>query len=108
MEWFALELALAADIATLDDLHKDCLTKAQDFEAETNSRTEELKALAMAKKAVVENTKGATEQSYSFMQMATSTDLHQVEAVQFIKNLAKKQNAPALAQLASQIGRAHV
>jgi len=42
--------ALAADIATLEDLHKDCLTKAQDFEAETKSRTEELKALAEAKK----------------------------------------------------------
>merc|ERR1719272_2388426 len=31
------------------------MTKAQDFEAETTSRGEELKALAMAKKAVVEN-----------------------------------------------------
>merc|ERR1719510_2696738 len=32
--------ALAADISTLEDLHKDCLTKAQDFEAETKSRSE--------------------------------------------------------------------
>merc|ERR1719362_168597 len=42
--------ALSADIATLEDLHKDCLTKAQDFEAATKSRSEELKALAEAKK----------------------------------------------------------
>jgi hypothetical protein len=98
--------ALAEDVAALADLHSNCMTKAQDFEAETTSRGEELKALAMAKKAVVENTKGATEQSYSFMQMATSSDLKNTEAVQFIKNLAKKHNAPALAQLASRIASA--
>jgi len=51
--------ALAADIATLTDLHKDCLTKAQDFEAETKSRSEELKALAEAKKILKETTAGA-------------------------------------------------
>ena len=34
------------------------MTKAEDFEAETQSRGEELKALAMAKKAVKDNTSG--------------------------------------------------
>merc|ERR1719198_1330382 len=87
---------LAEDKRVLGKLHMDCMTKAQDFEAETTSRGEELKALAMAKKAVVENTEGATEQSYSFMQMTTSSDLKNTEAVQFIKNLAKKTKAPAL------------
>merc|ERR1719375_3042667 len=82
------------------------MTKAQDFEAETTSRGEELKALAMAKKAVVENTAGATEQQYSFLQIATSADLAKTETVQFIKNLAKKTNTPALAQLASRISSA--
>jgi chromosome segregation ATPase len=98
--------ALNEDLNALGGLHMDCMTKAQDFEAETTSRGEELKALAMAKKAVVENTAGATSQQYDFMQLSSSTDLHQVEAVQFIKNLAKKQNAPALAQLASRISSA--
>jgi len=42
--------ALAEDVAALADLHQNCMTKAQDFEAETTSRGEELKALAMAKK----------------------------------------------------------
>merc|ERR1719162_2892925 len=98
--------ALAEDVAALADLHNNCMTKAQDFEAETTSRGEELKALAMAKKAVVESTAGATEQSYSFMQMSSRSDLSKTEAVQFIKNLAKKQNAPALAQLASRIASA--
>merc|ERR1719157_439223 len=97
---------LNEDLNALGSLHMDCMTKAQDFEAETTSRGEELKALAMAKKAVVENTSGAGGQTYSFMQLSTSSDLHQVEAVQFIKNLAKKHNEPALAQLASRISSA--
>jgi len=98
--------ALAEDVAALADLHSNCMTKAQDFEAETTSRGEELKALAMAKKAVVENTQGATDQSYSFMQMSSSSDLKNTEAVQLIRNLAKKHHAPALAQLASRISSA--
>merc|ERR1719160_554050 len=98
--------ALAEDIAALADLHSNCMAKAQDFEAETTSRGEELKALAMAKKAVVENTSGAAGQTYSFMQLSSSRDLHQTEAIQYIKNLAKKHNAPALAQLASRISSA--
>merc|ERR1719326_1201611 len=98
--------ALAEDRKALGELHMDCMTKAQDFEAETTSRGEELKALAMAKKAVVENTAGAAGQTYSFVQISSSRDLHQTEAVQFIKNLAKKHSAPALAQLASRISSA--
>jgi len=98
--------ALNEDLNALGSLHMDCMTKAQDFEAETTSRGEELKALAMAKKAVVENTAGATSQQYGFLQLSSTKDLHQTEAVQFIKNLAKKQNAPALAQLASRISSA--
>merc|ERR1719375_698777 len=43
--------ALNEDLNALGSLHMDCMTKAQDFEAETTSRGEELKALAMAKKS---------------------------------------------------------
>jgi len=100
--------ALAEDRRTLGNLHMDCMTKAQDFEAETTSRGEELKALAFAKKAVVENTAGATGQQYSFLQtqIRSSLDLSTTEAVQFIKNLAKKQHSAELAQLASRISSA--
>lgn len=98
--------ALNEDVNALGGLHMDCMTKAQDFEAETTSRGEELKALAMAKKAVVENTAGAGGQTYSFMQISSSIGLRQTEAVQYIKDLAKKQHAPALAQLASRIASA--
>merc|ERR1719158_2002272 len=97
--------ALAEDRKALGELHMDCMTKAQDFEAETTSRGEELKALAMAKKAVVDNTAGATGQTYDFLQtmIMSSSDLRKVEAMQVIKNLAKKTNTPALAQLAARI-----
>jgi len=95
--------ALTEDVNALGDLHTDCMTKAQDFEAETTSRGEELKALAMAKKAVKESTGGATEQSYSFIQLQTSTDLKNFEVVRLVKELARKQNEPVLAQLASRM-----
>merc|ERR1719183_1161122 len=96
---------LNEDVAALGDLHQDCMTKAQDFEAETNSRGEELKALAMAKKAVKDNTGGAFEQS-SFLQMSSSSDLKNFEVVRLVKDLARKQHAPALAQLASRMASA--
>jgi chromosome segregation ATPase len=98
--------ALAEDIKALGDLHSDCMTKAQDFEAETTSRGEELKALAMAKKAVKDNTGGATGQTYSFVQLQSSTDLKNFEVVRLIKDLARKQHASALAQLASRMSSA--
>ena len=37
---------LNEDTSTLKTLHQDCLEKSQDFEAETKSRGEELKALS--------------------------------------------------------------
>lgn len=98
--------ALAEDIKALGELHTDCMTKAQDFEAEVTSRGEELKALAMAKKAVKDNTGGAADQTYSFMQLQSSTDLKSFEVVRLVKDLARKQHAPALAQLASRINSA--
>lgn len=97
---------LAEDVTALGDLHQDCMTKAQDFEAETTSRGEELKALAMAKKAVKDNTGGATEQSYDFLQLSSSSDLKNFEVVRLVKDLARKQHAPALAQLASRMASA--
>jgi len=98
---------LNEDIKDLAGLHAECMSKASDFEAEVTSRGEELKALAMAKKAVVESTAGAGGQSYSFFQsnslITSKVDLARFEAVRYIKDLARKQNAPALAQLASRM-----
>jgi len=99
---------LAEDTSTLATLHQDCMKGAEDFEAETKSRGEELKALATAKKVIVEATSGAADQSYSFFQVSRSqltsgADLANFEAVRFVRDLAHKQNSPALAQLAQRM-----
>merc|ERR1719321_1646310 len=76
---------LAEDKKTLEELHGDCLAKAEEFEAETKSRGEELAALATAKKVIGETTGGAAGQSYglnqvSFVQLRSRTDLAKFEA----------------------------
>jgi chromosome segregation ATPase len=99
---------LADDIATKSELHNDCMTAAEEFELATKSRGEELKALATAKKVIVEATGGATEQSYSFLQVqiSSSQDLKKAEAVRFVRDLARKSKSTALAQLASRMSSA--
>merc|ERR1719421_176866 len=87
------------------------MTTAETFEAEVKSRAEELKALAEAKKVIVENTSGAESLSYglsqqSFLQLSTGVDLANFEAVRFVRDLARKQKAPALAQLAGRMATA--
>merc|ERR1719282_1325539 len=49
---------LATDQEAKDNLHADCMAKAEDFESQTKSRGEELKALADAKKVLKEATGG--------------------------------------------------
>jgi len=111
------EKDLAEDLTTLKTLHQDCMTGADDFQAETKSRGEELKALAEAKK-VLQDALGAAAQTYgaaldqaSFLQISRSSlssgaDLAKFEAVRFIRDLARKENSVALAQLASRMASA--
>jgi len=94
---------LAEDLSTLGSLHHDCMTKANEFETETKSRGEELKALATAKKIVIEATSLAQT---SFLQISTRSDLVKFEAVRFVRDLGKKQHSTALAQLASRMASA--
>eukprot|EP00427_Karlodinium_veneficum_P011277 CAMPEP_0169093952 /NCGR_PEP_ID=MMETSP1015-20121227/17703_1 /TAXON_ID=342587 /ORGANISM="Karlodinium micrum, Strain CCMP2283" /LENGTH=678 /DNA_ID=CAMNT_0009154611 /DNA_START=55 /DNA_END=2091 /DNA_ORIENTATION=- len=102
---------LAEDVETLATLHSDCMKAAEEFEAATASRGEELKALATAKKVIKETTSGAADLSYSFFQMSRSTlssgaDLANFEAVRFVRELAQKHHSAALAQLASKMAEA--
>merc|ERR1719169_246039 len=102
---------LAEDQATKGTLHQDCMNAAEEFELATKSRGEELNALATAKKVIAESTGGAAEQSYgfnqvSFLQMSSSADLAKLEAVRFVRDLARKNKSPALAQLASRMNSA--
>jgi len=103
---------LNEDSTTLSTLHQDCMTGAEDFQSETKSRGDELKALATAQKVLQETLGGAAAQTYSFVQLnaasslTTGTDLANFEAVRFIRDLARKENSVELAQLASRISSA--
>jgi len=89
--------------------NSDCMTTAADHEATEAARTEELKVIATAEKILKESTGGAEGQSYSFLQMASSSrmrtraDLANSEVVTLVKKLAKQHHSSALAQLASRI-----
>merc|ERR1719326_1614527 len=84
------------------------MTGAEDFEAETKSRGEELTALATAKKIIAEATGGAASQSYGFLQtsMSSGADLAKFEAVRLVRDLAQKEKSAALAQLATRMAAA--
>merc|ERR1719364_562207 len=107
---------LAEDTATKKTLHQDCMDASEEFEMATKSRGEELKALATAKKVITEATGGAAAQSYDFNQISflqtdrmhvnSGADLAKFEAVRFVRDLARKSNSPALAQLASRMSSA--
>jgi len=109
---------LAEDLKTQSTLHQDCMTKAEDFQGATKSRGEELTALAMAKKVISEATSGgiAASQTYGLLQLSfvqirrlqlsSTTDLAKFEAVRYIRDLAIKENSPALSQLASRMSSA--
>merc|ERR1719191_1016343 len=62
----------------------------------------------MAKKVIVEATSGASDLSYSFLQttISSSADLANVEALRLVRDLARKQQSTALAQLALRMGAA--
>merc|ERR1719229_1437456 len=96
---------LAEDVTALGELHHECLTKAQDYEAETKSRGEELAAIATAKKVIQETTSGAADLSYglnqvSFLQNSQSGGL---QVVKFLRELAQTRHLPALAQLSMRM-----
>jgi len=103
---------LSGDTAALSDLHHDCMTKSEDFEAETKSRSEELAALAKAKEIITETTGGADAQSYGLNQvsllqvntgLSSGMQLAQFEAVRLVRDLARKHHDNALAMLASRM-----
>ena len=80
---------LNSDVTTLGGLRRAYLDKAQDFEATTKSRGEELKPLAQVKEIISDTTAGADSIAYDlnqtfFLQLKVGSDLSNFEAVQFI------------------------
>merc|ERR1719503_467209 len=95
------ELAdVTAELATAS---ANCMQTAADHEATVAARNEELGVIAQGRKIIAEATGGAVEQSYSFLQISTRSDLKKSEVITVIKNLARKHHSAALAQLASRV-----
>jgi len=121
---------IAADEKKLKDLQHECMTKAEDHETEQKERSEELTALATAKKIIKEKTGGASKRAYDELQTDAPTDADasflqirsrthtEIRArartgvkareikdrvVSLIQGLAKETQVPALAQLAMRI-----
>jgi len=105
------EKDLADGKAALEVVSSDCMTAATDHETSNGGRAAELKALAQAKKIIQQSTAGAGAQTYSFLQLSsssssrihTSIDLSNYEVVQTIKRLAAQHHSTELSQLASRI-----
>jgi len=103
--------SLAADKSSLQALTSTCDQEKKDYDAAVASRTDELKAIASAKKALSEMTVGADSLSYglnqvSFVQrsmLSSSVDLAGFEVERLLRNLANKDHTPELAQLASRV-----
>jgi len=102
------ELASSKD--NLANAHTNCMQSAADHEATMRSRAEELAAISKAEEILTETSSGAVGQSYSLLQVATSSrlttraDLKHSEVVTLVKRLAQEHHSAALAQLASKIG----
>jgi len=100
---------LANSNNALATANSDCMTTAADHEATVAARTAELAVIATAEKILKESTSGAVGQTYSFFQVAgtsqlrTRADLANSEVINLVKKLARDQHSAALAQLASRI-----
>jgi len=103
---------LSGDHEAKEELHRGCMTAAQEFEAGVKSRGEELGALAQAKKVIEEATGGASLSQVSFVQLSSRAKLHsgadlaKFEAVRYVRDLANRHHSVALAQLASRMNSA--
>merc|ERR1719486_13555 len=101
--------ALKESEEALATANSDCMTTAADHEATVAARTEELKVIATAEKMLKESTAGAESQTYSLLQLSSSskmltrTDLANSEVITLVKKLAHDHHSAALAQLASRI-----
>jgi len=94
---------LNGDVQAKADVQQQCETAASNHAAESQSRDEELKALAQAKAVIVEATGGAALNQVALLQLESSRELHRYEAVRLVRDLARQQHSGSLAQLASQM-----
>jgi len=94
------------DKKRLADLQQECMTKATAFEESQKERGNELGALASAKQLLEEKTGGASDRTYSFLQLTTRTHTKgdvMDGVVALVQGLAKNNDSRSLAQLASRM-----
>jgi len=96
---------LSSDVEARGTLHHDCVSKAQNFELEVKSRSQELKTLAETRKVLkeIQSSGAQLTQVPSFFQVTTSADVAHDAVVRLIRDLARKEHSPSLAQLASRM-----
>jgi len=107
---------LAESKKELEELHHECLDKANSFEESASARNEELKALAEAKKLIGGSTGGATKVTYglvqtsaSFLQVASkakSSSSQSQRALHEVRHLALTHRSEALGKLAASVEEA--
>merc|ERR1719502_606800 len=109
------DLKEAEDV--LKNMESDCRTKTSDNEMSVKNREEELKAIAAAKKALLDKTGGAAQHVYggAFLQidgsnvnvqgsvLRTHLDLINFEVVNLVRSLAREHQSSQLTQLATRI-----
>jgi len=112
-----VEKDLAADQTALEDIHRECMNRAQEFENNQKSRAEELKVLAEAKKVLAgapedsrflqtQNKKAMPKMGYSsFLQMKSAPDMYerQVEAADYLRQEGSRLNSWILAQVGQKV-----
>jgi len=90
----------------LADLQQECMTKATAYEESQHERANELQALATAKQVLEEKTGGASDRTYSFIQLSSRVSAKgdvQDRVVALVQGLAKSNASPSLAQLADRM-----
>jgi len=100
---------VAEDESALHDLQENCMVKATAYDVEKQERAGELNALATAMKILQEKTGGASERTYSFLQVKVSSRVaakaQELESrlLAFVQKLAKTDGTEELAQLLVRI-----
>jgi chromosome segregation ATPase len=105
------EKALAEAQAALAECNRNCMQVATDHAETVKGRSEELAAIAQAKKILEESTGGAESQTYSLLQTSSSskimmrarTNLASADVIALLKRLADEHHSTALTQLASRV-----
>mmetsp|Transcript_43793 Transcript_43793/g.107771 ORF Transcript_43793/g.107771 Transcript_43793/m.107771 type:complete len:674 (-) Transcript_43793:54-2075(-) len=96
----------SADSASLRQLQTDCMQTASDHEVSVKDRSDELKALAEAKRVIQEATGGATSKAYGLVQVGATTRVTSPGidgVVSSLRQLGRNSDDIAVALLASQI-----